>query len=351
MKYVGAAAAPQQEREGPAARWWRPSTPAAASTPWLTGVVQHRRPLGPDPIGYVDAADRPGEVARPGRTTRRWHRRARRSRHLHRGPDPPGLPRRRHRGLADRGSDGPIVESDLVKALKDIAEVARRHRDGEPGGHPIDVLSLSLGYYHETPEDELFDPTMYDILREAGRVRRRGGLFGRQRRHRPADVPRSLVPMARRGRRSCTADPTSCPSSSVGALNPNGTDALFSNAGPWVRAYAYGASVMSTLPPLPGRAAAGRPHGARPARPRVDRPRRLHGRGSPCGAGRPSRPRSSPAGSPRQLRSARSTRDARRPEPTPWPARVGRGGRPDGHHAMMALVPAAAELQPARRRR
>ena len=36
---------------------------------------------------------------------------------------------------------------------------------------------------------------------------------------------------------------------SVGALNPNGTDALFSNAGPWVRAYAPGAAVMSTLPP------------------------------------------------------------------------------------------------------
>ena len=39
---------------------------------------------------------------------------------------------------------------------------------------------------------------------------------------------------------------------SVGALNPNGTDALFSNAGPWVRAYAPGASVMSTLPQFQG---------------------------------------------------------------------------------------------------
>jgi serine protease len=39
---------------------------------------------------------------------------------------------------------------------------------------------------------------------------------------------------------------------SVGALNPNGTDALFSNAGPWVRAYALGAAVMSTLPPFQG---------------------------------------------------------------------------------------------------
>ena len=66
------------------------------------------------------------------------------------------------------GADGLVVESNLVKALEDIAELARRHRDGEPGGHPIDVLSLSLGYYHETPDDELFDPTMYGILRRLG---------------------------------------------------------------------------------------------------------------------------------------------------------------------------------------
>ena len=35
-------------------------------------------------------------------------------------------------------------------------------------------------------------------------------------------------------------------------LNPNGTDALFSNAGPWVRAHAQGASVMSTMPAFQG---------------------------------------------------------------------------------------------------
>jgi subtilisin family serine protease len=39
---------------------------------------------------------------------------------------------------------------------------------------------------------------------------------------------------------------------SVGALNPNTSDALFTNAGHWVRAYAPGASIMSTMPPLQG---------------------------------------------------------------------------------------------------
>jgi serine protease len=45
---------------------------------------------------------------------------------------------------------------------------------------------------------------------------------------------------------------TVVPIMSVGALNPNGTDALFSNAGPWVRAYAAGAAVMSTMPEFQG---------------------------------------------------------------------------------------------------
>jgi subtilisin family serine protease len=46
-----------------------------------------------------------------------------------------------------------------------------------------------------------------------------------------------------------TPDDDTLPVLSVGALNPNGrTDALFSNAGPWVRAYTFGAAVLSTLP-------------------------------------------------------------------------------------------------------
>ncbi len=53
---------------------------------------------------------------------------------------------------------------------------------------------------------------------------------------------------------------TVVPIMSVGALNPNGTDALFSNAGPWVRAFAPGAAVMSTMPRVPGRAGTRRPH-------------------------------------------------------------------------------------------
>ena len=101
------------------------------------------------------------------------------------------------------GSDGPIVESELVKTLERIAEVARKHRDGEKGGYPIDVLNLSMGYYHETPKDKQFDKTMYEHPREARPVRRRGGLLGRQRRHGARDVPGRVRPVGRTAPRPC----------------------------------------------------------------------------------------------------------------------------------------------------
>src|SRR6195952_4532724 len=60
--------------------------------------------------------------------------------------------------------------------------------------------------------------------------------------------PAAFAPWAD-GEGGMKASAGAIPIVSVGALNPNGSDALFSNAGPWVRAYAPGASVLSTLPP------------------------------------------------------------------------------------------------------
>ena len=139
----------------------------------------------------------------------------------------------------------------MVKALRGIAEIARRHRDGEQGGYPIDVFNLSMGYYHETPEDEQFDVTMYDILRLMGDC----GVTvvcsaGNDATARPM-FPAAFAPWAD-GSGQVKPSRKRVPVVSVGALNPNGTEALFSNEGPWVRAYAQGAAVMSTLPPFQG---------------------------------------------------------------------------------------------------
>ena len=216
--------------------------------PWLVGVVTPGPTLDGQPIGYVDDETDP----------EKWFDQVGA---LDGSIDPlaghgtfiAGLV---HQACPDAdviawrivGSDGPMVESDLVTALKRIARLARRHRDNREGGHPIDVLNLSMGYYHETPEDLQFDPTMYDILRVLGEC----GVSvvcsaGNDATARPM-FPAAFAPWADGKGGKKTTDKV-VPVMSVGALNPNGTDALFSNAGPWVRAYAPGAAVMSTLPP------------------------------------------------------------------------------------------------------
>lgn len=149
-------------------------------------------------------------------------------------------------------SSGPIVESEWVHALAQVAELVRRHYDGEPGGHPIDVLNLSMGYYHETPEDLLFDPTMahlLELLGECGTVVTCSA--GNDATSRPF-FPAAFAPW-RDGADEVPSRADCVPIVSVGATNPNRkTVALFSNTGPWVRTYASGAALLSTMPPLQG---------------------------------------------------------------------------------------------------
>jgi subtilisin family serine protease len=135
-------------------------------------------------------------------------------------------------------SEGPIVESDLIIALTQIAELAKRYRHGQPGGHALDVLNLSMGYYHEEPQDAAFDPIMLGILNILSDngvvVVASAGNGSTTRPCYPAAFSRSTMQL---------------PVVSVGALNPNNrTDALFSNTGGWVKVYRRGASVLSTFP-------------------------------------------------------------------------------------------------------
>lgn len=167
-------------------------------------------------------------------------------------------------------SEGPIVEADLIESLDRILELVENYQldpstsavwdtgrrmekrlaAGEKLGHPIDVLSLSLGYYHENPaEDELVDATMMEIIRRLGAA---GTLVvcsaGNDATARPM-FPAALGPWQGSYPGPAVQDPGSLPVVAVGALNPNGvTDAMFSNAGAWVREHVPGASVMSTIP-------------------------------------------------------------------------------------------------------
>jgi subtilisin family serine protease len=117
---------------------------------------------------------------------------------------------------------------------------------GDPAGL-VDVVSLSLGYYHEQPDDAAFDPMLLAPLTELGArgvaVVASAGNDATARQMFPAaftPYPGGLV---------SKPDPNVVPLVSVGALNPNWrTIALFSNGGSWVRCYRPGASIVSTIP-------------------------------------------------------------------------------------------------------
>jgi Subtilase family len=135
-------------------------------------------------------------------------------------------------------SDGAALEEDVVTAL---SRLLARHRAAKaaPGTIPhgvLDVLNLSLGYYHETPEDA-DDTAVHDLLRDfadegvvvvacAGNDATRAKFF-------PAAF---AVP----GDEALVG---------VGATNPDDRSVtLFSNVGDWVTAHAPGAGVVSTVP-------------------------------------------------------------------------------------------------------
>lgn len=146
-------------------------------------------------------------------------------------------------------SQGTVLEGQFMLAVRSLVKWMAMPK--AKGGRQIDVLNLSLGYYHETPEPGLFDRTLSDLLVVA---RRMGCAVvcsaGNDATDRPA-FPASL--WAWKGADFAVADPRdAAPHVSVGALNPNGSVALFSNIGGWVTTFAPGAAVLSTHPRFNG---------------------------------------------------------------------------------------------------
>jgi subtilisin family serine protease len=141
--------------------------------------------------------------------------------------------------------DGVAYESDLIAALQ---RLVHQVEDAQaPGGNPanmIDILSISIGYYIETLEDEAETTEFTALLNRLADlgvlVVAAAGNDATTRQFYPAAL--ATVPPAGGGQ----------PVLSVGALNPNGTKAFFSNQAPWVHAWASGASVVSTFPKLRG---------------------------------------------------------------------------------------------------
>ena len=156
-------------------------------------------------------------------------------------------------------SNGTVLESELIEAIEELADWVED--DGEGGERHVDVLNLSLGYYHETPEDGLYSTRLYAALR---RLRDQGCVVvcsaGNDATDRPV-FPAALWAWGGAGDNDLHIEETAGKQAqhlAIGALNPNlRSVALYSNIGPWVTAYAPGTSVLSTVPPLNGGVQAG----------------------------------------------------------------------------------------------
>ena len=135
-------------------------------------------------------------------------------------------------GLADEG----FVHQTLTLLLaRHIEALTLGRAEGV-----IDVLSLSMGYYHEQSDDPAAAPALRrlcEAFRDAGVIVVAGA--GNDAGTRP------FFPAAFGGA-AASSDPSVL---SVGALNPDGTTvSLFSNGGDWVRYHRPGAAVVSTMP-------------------------------------------------------------------------------------------------------
>ncbi|MFD6177923.1 MULTISPECIES: S8 family peptidase [unclassified Isoptericola] len=152
------------------------------------------------------------------------------------------------------GGSGVVAESDVIDSLRRLARFHDRGLAGEDGYVPVDVVVLSMGYYHERPEDMRWDHPLRAVLaklRDSGvAVVVAAGNDGETRPEFPAafapEVDRRSVPptITEAGDTSSERPPIL----TVGALNPDGTTALFSNDGPWVTCLRPGAGVVSTVP-------------------------------------------------------------------------------------------------------
>jgi len=143
-------------------------------------------------------------------------------------------------------SCGAVAESELLYILKRLYTRQCLAQAANDARGIVDVISLSLGYYHELPEDWSFDAEILGPLQGLSAC----GVAivvaaGNDSTSRPmfpaAFYPNPAGPLT-------SFDKDAVPLMSVGALNPDRTVALFSNAGHWVACHRPGAGLVSTFP-------------------------------------------------------------------------------------------------------
>jgi Subtilase family len=137
-------------------------------------------------------------------------------------------------------TDGIVHEGDLLCALGLIADRVAAAQAAGDTTLMIDAVSLSLGYFSDSAADVAYTSELRRVIDElldmGVLVTAAAGNYTTTRRYYPA---------------AFAADPHTArriPLVSVGALNPNGTPAAFSDGGSWVHGWASGAAIVSAFP-------------------------------------------------------------------------------------------------------
>lgn len=137
--------------------------------------------------------------------------------------------------------DNVAYEGDLLLALWLLLARLRRARETGDLSEVFDVISLSIGYYSETGANDA-STRLTEVLRElAAEGVQIVAAAGND------STARPFMPAQLRTETSATGWPGP-EVLGVGALNPNGTTAWFSNAGVSAGCLAAGACVVSTFP-------------------------------------------------------------------------------------------------------
>ncbi len=146
------------------------------------------------------------------------------------------------------GGDGVVAEGDLLEALNKLWLRQKLAIIDGQADQLIDVVSMSLGYYHEDVEDRKLDPLLLAPIRGLAQL---GVVIvtssGNDSTTRPM-YPAAFAPYEDGIVPKVLHD--ELPVVAVAASNPDKSVALFSNAGPWVSACRPGAALVSTMPPV-----------------------------------------------------------------------------------------------------
>lgn len=139
-------------------------------------------------------------------------------------------------------SGGAVAEHDVHRTLTALWVTHARAQDGGRADEVVDVLSLSMGFYHQ--DGTVPDHPVRDLM---GLFAERGVLVVTAAGNDATRWPLYPSGWAVAGQQRPPSGPP--PLVAVGALNPDGrTVAMFSNAGPWVTTHRVGVNVVSTLP-------------------------------------------------------------------------------------------------------